>query len=446
MACLEHGNLVDAATASHLAGLGTTVVPTLVTYWAFRDHAEKFGFPERNQAKNDGLFEQGRAAIGLFRDAGVELGFGTDLLGEAQPYQNQEFAIRAELEPAVDVLRSMYVTNVRLCDLVGKVGTVSPGAYGDLVVTDVDPLEDLAARALTRRQRWLPWCRAVAQSLTGSTAEGVARTVGLQIGLGSRIRKSPFFEALVRHGLTHVTVYNHMYMPGSFGDPDEEYRALVERVSLWDVAAERQVEVVGPDAFALCQYVSARDLRGMKTGRVRYAPMCDYDGILINDPMVLKLAEDRFWISIADSDLLLWCRAVPKPNGTWTAGCSSPTCRRWVCRGREPTTRWQTYWGSGFATSHSSDSSRQATTASRSYCAGPDGAARAGSNCSSRTVHGAWTSLGRRVGSRREIRHPPRCTDPERADRERPVLVPCRLRRGGVTVGSWPEPLRVTGP
>ena len=147
VACLEHGNLVDAATASHLAGLGTTVVPTLVTYWAFRDHAEKFGFPERNQAKNDGLFEQGRAAIGLFRDAGVELGFGTDLLGEAQPYQNQEFAIRAELEPAVDVLRSMYVTNVRLCDLVGKIGTVSPGAHGDLVVTDVDPLENLAALA-----------------------------------------------------------------------------------------------------------------------------------------------------------------------------------------------------------------------------------------------------------------------------------------------------------
>ncbi len=106
-----------------------------------------------------------------------------------------------------------------------------------------------------------------------------------------------------------------MYMPGSFGDPDEEYRALVERVSLWDVAAERQVEVVGPDAFALCQYVSARDLRGMKVGRVRYAPMCDHDGILINDPMVLKLAEDRFWISIADSDVLLWCQAVAAERG-----------------------------------------------------------------------------------------------------------------------------------
>ena len=139
--------------------------------------------------------------------------------------------------------------------------------------------------------------------------------MGLQIGLGSRIRKSPFFDALVRHGLTHVSVYNHMYMPGSFGDPDEEYRALVERVSLWDVAAQRQVEVVGPDAFTLCQYVSARDLRGMAVGRVRYAPMCDHDGILINDPMVLKLAEDRFWISIADSDVLLWCQAVAVERG-----------------------------------------------------------------------------------------------------------------------------------
>jgi len=132
----------------------------------------------------------------------------------------------------------------------------------------------------------------------------------LQIGLGSRIRKSPFHDALMRHGLTHVTVYNHMYMPGSFGDPDEEYRALIERVSLWDVACERQVEVVGPDSEALCQYVSSRDLRGMKTGRARYAPMCNYDGILINDPMALKLADDRWWLSIADSDVLLWCQAV----------------------------------------------------------------------------------------------------------------------------------------
>ena len=138
---------------------------------------------------------------------------------------------------------------------------------------------------------------------------------GLGIGLGSRIRKSPYFEALVAHGLTHLTVYNHMYMPGSFGDPDAEYEALVERVSLWDVACERQVEVVGPDAFRLVQYVSARDMAGCAVGRARYAPMCDHSGVLINDPIVMCLAEDRYWISIADSDVLLWCQAVAAERG-----------------------------------------------------------------------------------------------------------------------------------
>ena len=147
VACLEHGNLVDAEAAARLAELGTTVVPTLVTYWAFGNDAEKFGFPERNRVKNEGLYERGRGAIGLLRDAGVELGFGTDLLGEAQPHQNREFAIRAELESAVDVLRSMYVTNARLCGLEGRVGTLAPGAFGDAVVTEVDPLEELAALA-----------------------------------------------------------------------------------------------------------------------------------------------------------------------------------------------------------------------------------------------------------------------------------------------------------
>ncbi|MEE3275141.1 MAG: glycine cleavage system protein T, partial [Actinomycetota bacterium] len=127
--------------------------------------------------------------------------------------------------------------------------------------------------------------------------------MSFSIGPGSRIRKSPYFEALVAHGLTHMTTYNHMYMPASFGDPDAEYEALVERVSLWDVACERQVEVVGPDAFELVQYVSARDMAGCAVGRVRYAPVCDHDGTLLNDPMILKLAEDRFWFSIADSDL-----------------------------------------------------------------------------------------------------------------------------------------------
>lgn len=133
--------------------------------------------------------------------------------------------------------------------------------------------------------------------------------------MGPRIRKSPFFEATVAAGVSAFTVYNHMYMPTSYGDPAEEYRRLTERVALWDVAGQRQVEIAGPDAASLVQYLSARSLSGLKGGRARYAPICDHDGYLINDPVVLCLADDRFWLSIADSDLGLWAKAVAAERG-----------------------------------------------------------------------------------------------------------------------------------
>jgi imidazolonepropionase-like amidohydrolase len=145
--CIEHGNLVDATTAARMAEIGVTMVPTLVTYRAMADIGAKVGLPERNVSKNRGVFESGQQSIGIARNAGVELGFGTDLLGEAQPWQNREIAIRAELEPARDVLASMYRTNPRLCQLEGEIGLIVPGALADLVVTDVDPLDDLAALA-----------------------------------------------------------------------------------------------------------------------------------------------------------------------------------------------------------------------------------------------------------------------------------------------------------
>ncbi len=145
--CIEHGNLVDAETARRMAELGVTMVPTLVTYHAMAEIGSKLGLPERNLAKNRGVFASGQASIEIARGAGVELGFGTDLLGEAQTWQNREFAIRAELEPARDVLDSMYRVNARLCGLEGEIGRISPGAAADLVVTDVDPLSNLAALA-----------------------------------------------------------------------------------------------------------------------------------------------------------------------------------------------------------------------------------------------------------------------------------------------------------
>ena len=135
------------------------------------------------------------------------------------------------------------------------------------------------------------------------------------LAIAPRVRKSPFFEASVAAGATHFTVYNHMYMPVSYGDPEAEYWRLIRDVALWDVAVERQVEITGPDAAALAQYLSPRDLSRCRVGQGKYVPLCDHAGRLINDPVLLRLAEDRFWFSIADSDVLLWVRAVAAERG-----------------------------------------------------------------------------------------------------------------------------------
>ena len=145
--CIEHGNLLDEPTAARMAELGVTMVPTLVTYRVMRESGAKFGMPERNLEKNQGVFEHGQHSIGVARTAGVQLGFGTDLLGELQPAQNQEFAIRADLEPAADVLRSMYDVNVRLCRAEGRIGRLQPAYSADVVVSNIDPLANLAGLA-----------------------------------------------------------------------------------------------------------------------------------------------------------------------------------------------------------------------------------------------------------------------------------------------------------
>ena len=136
-----------------------------------------------------------------------------------------------------------------------------------------------------------------------------------EMTIGSRIKKSPYFAATIAAGATHFTIYNRMYMPTSYGDPLGEYDRLKTGVSMWDVGAERQVEIVGPDARAFCNRISARDLSTLAPGRARYAPICNHDGILINDPIVLCLSEDRWWISIADGDLLQHCQAIAGSEG-----------------------------------------------------------------------------------------------------------------------------------
>ena len=135
------------------------------------------------------------------------------------------------------------------------------------------------------------------------------------ISMGTRIRRSPFFEATKAAGVTSFTTYNQMLMPTSYGDPQAEYRRLIEGVAMWDVSVERQIAISGPDALALAQALCVRDISKLRVGQGRYVAMCDHRGVLINDPVLLLHDNREVWLSIADSDVLLWARAVAAERG-----------------------------------------------------------------------------------------------------------------------------------
>ncbi|MCP3939286.1 MAG: glycine cleavage system protein T [Actinomycetia bacterium] len=131
----------------------------------------------------------------------------------------------------------------------------------------------------------------------------------------ARLIRSPYHDAVVAAGVTDWSIYNRTLLPLSFGDLQAEYRRLTEGVALWDVSCQRQVQIEGRDAEVCVQYLTARDLSKMRVGQGRYVAMCDHDGRLLNDPVLLKLSDGRFWFSIADSDMLLWCRAIAAERG-----------------------------------------------------------------------------------------------------------------------------------
>ena len=131
-----------------------------------------------------------------------------------------------------------------------------------------------------------------------------------EIVVGPRVRKSPFYDATIACGASSITIYNRMFLPISYGDLLAEYERLTTAVAIWDVSAQRQVEIAGPQATELAELVTARRLSDLRPGRARYAPMCDQRGCVINDPVALRLAEDRWWLSLADSDMLRWVGAV----------------------------------------------------------------------------------------------------------------------------------------
>jgi glycine cleavage system aminomethyltransferase T len=146
-------------------------------------------------------------------------------------------------------------------------------------------------------------------------ARGVGRItsdhVAVRPALHPNVRRSPYFEATERSGALEYMVYNHMYMAIAFAnDPHEEYRAMVERVCLWDVGAERQTQLQGPDAVRFANFLCTRDLRRLEVGQCRFTMVCDDNGKIMTEPIVLRPWDDVIWISHGDVDLTLWAAGL----------------------------------------------------------------------------------------------------------------------------------------
>ncbi len=150
---IEHGNLIDRSTAAAMAQRGAFLVPTLVTYFAINEMGRALGFPEGSLRKLQDVLDAGLVSIEIARDAGVAMGFGTDLLGETHDQQNRELAIRSEVQDPLDILRSATTINARILGEEGVLGVVAAGAHADLIAFRGNPLEDLGM--LTRPEESL---------------------------------------------------------------------------------------------------------------------------------------------------------------------------------------------------------------------------------------------------------------------------------------------------
>ena len=137
----------------------------------------------------------------------------------------------------------------------------------------------------------------------------------LLIGIGSRIRKSPYYESDLKYGVTGFTVYNKMYLPTGFSGPEKEYHSLINDVTFGDFAGERQIEINGPDAHDFVRYIQPRNLEKCEIGSCKYILLTDMDGGIINDACLLRLEEEKFWISPGDGDVILWLQGLAINSG-----------------------------------------------------------------------------------------------------------------------------------
>ena len=129
-----------------------------------------------------------------------------------------------------------------------------------------------------------------------------------------RLRSTPYTSRIEKQGVTAYSSYNHMLLPAAFGSIVESYHHLKKNVQVWDVAGERQVEIIGDDSAKLVQLMTCRDLSKSKDGRCYYCPIIDDKGNIINDPVVLRISNNRWWISIADSDVILFAKGLAIGN------------------------------------------------------------------------------------------------------------------------------------
>ena len=140
---IEHGNLIDEPTAATMARKGAYLVPTLIAYYSMRRRGREYGLSEYSLQKNEVVLAAGLRSVELARNAGVKIGFGTDLLGQLQDDQCREFLLRAELMKPAEIIRSATIVNAEILQRAGELGELKPGAFADLIVVDGDPLADL---------------------------------------------------------------------------------------------------------------------------------------------------------------------------------------------------------------------------------------------------------------------------------------------------------------
>lgn len=145
--------------------------------------------------------------------------------------------------------------------------------------------------------------------------ESQKNTVAPEFLFGTQVRKSPYFDATIRWGAKGFSVYNHMYIPRDFGDAEQNFWNMVNGATLSDVAVERQVEITGPDAAKFTQLLTPRNLSECAVGQCKYVLLTNSAGGILNDPVLLRLGENHFWLSLADSDILLWARGVAINSG-----------------------------------------------------------------------------------------------------------------------------------